>query len=914
MKNLDEEFYSLKSLNLSNRAYNSLMRNGIDNIEKLCSIPKTNFETMSGFGKKTLDEVFDCIDFIKTNDISNTNNINLKNNYKDLIEIDSKKYVDEKIEELNLSKRSYNCLKRNGINKISEIMNKDVEYFLSIKNMGKKSVDEIISALSNYKLILVEDCKSNQNETLIASIFDSLNEKLDIDFAKFNKQVGKILEAYTIIAEYENNFEFYLSDEKIRKMLLSSLYIKECYQIYLIDLIRENIYGCDLEYIFKNTPKLLQDDEFIDNIILNLLNNKKIIKIYDAYFIKYNSIFDESESILKESDYNIFIKRINNYTLEQIGIELNLTRERVRQKIVKILNIFCAKKIKFKEDLYLGIYKNYMISEEDFKIAFDDCKAYSYLKLRYSDYNNYNYEKSPLIDALSNDNIPKSIKRNIEKAVYKDYVKIGKEYIHCTRDEISNYVLKNFARKEITFDDFKDYYFMIIDELDKDYDNKLFMMERGYENKLAKSNSVLWKYGKKFRYYNINSYDFEELLTTLNLNQYRDVEYSTLKFYNLYPELMRDYDIQDEYELHNLLKKICDKDSYPLVDFCRMPNIVFGNADRDSQVLDLLLSLSPISNYDFAIEYEKEYGISANTVLANYMKNFEKYFYNGIYKIDAIMLPDVIANKLKQILTKDFYYIDDIYNIYRNEFPNFGVDMINPYSIKSLGFRVYSKYVISDRFSSAIDYFHHILTNDDFIDTTLFPSKIKQIVSYSSHFYKLKSDYEIIEISPNKLINIRWLNKKGIIIDNLFGFIEKVYSFTKDGDYFTIQSLEKSGFDNHLRKTNLGDWFYGSILTEAREKFSYLKIGGNKVFVKGIVDISFESFIEYIVFNEKNLFIELNELKNILIQKYQININVTKLLEMLNKSSMFYDKISKIIFADYDIYCENKGLLIKVVE
>lgn len=36
--------------------------------------------------------------------------------------------------------------------------------------------------------------------------------------------------------------------------------------------------------------------------------------------------------------------------------------------------------------------------------------------------------------------------------------------------------------------------------------------------------------------------------------------------------------------------------------------------------------------------------------------------------------------------------------------------------------------------------------------------------------------------------------------------------------------------------------------------------------------------------------------------------------EMLNKSSMFYDKISKIIFADYDIYRENQGLVIKVGE
>ena len=861
---------------------------------------------------QNFEDEFYCVDFINENSISTNNNINLKNNNIDLIVIDRKKYIDEKIERLNLSNRPYNCLKRNGINKISEILNKDLGYFLSIKNMGMKSANEIIDVLSNYNFIFVEDCEPDQKDTLISPIFNSLNEKMSIDFTKFNEHVGKILEAYTIIAEYENNSEFQLSDEKIREILLSSPYIKECYQIYLVDLIRGNIYGCDLDYIFKNTPELLQDDKFIHIIISNLLNDKKIIKIYDAYFIKYNSVFDESKSILKDSYYNILIKRINNYTLEQIGIDLNITREGVRQKIVKIVNILSAKKIKFEEDLYLGIYKNYMISEEEFKIAFNDCKVYYYLKLRYSDYDNYKYPKSPLIDALSNDNIPKSIKRNIEKAVYKDYVKIGKEYVHCTRDGISNYVLKNFARKEITFDDFKEYYSMILEELGKDCDNKLFLMERGYENKLVKSNSVLWKYGRKFRYYNIDGYDFEELLTTLNLNQYIDVEYSTLKFYNLYPELMRDYDIQDEYELHNLLRKICDKDENPLVDFGRMPNIVFGNPDRDYQVLDLLLSLSPISSHDFALEYEQEYGISANTVLSNYMKNFEKYFYNGIYKIDAVMFSDVIADKLKQILTKDFYYIDDIYNIYKNEFPKFSTDMINPYSIKSLGFRVYSKYVISDRFSSATDYFSHILTKDDFIDITLFPSKIKQIISYTSNFYKLKSESEIIEISPNKFVNIRWLNKNGINREDLFKFIEKVYNFTRTGEYFTIQSLEKIGFDNNLRTVNIGSWFYGSILAEARDKFSYIKIGRNKVFVKGTINISFENFIEYIVFNEQNLFIGINELKDILFENYQININVTKLLEMLNKSSMFYDKISKIIFADYDIYCENKGILIKV--
>ena len=100
MKNMEDEVYSLKSLNLSNRTYNFLLRNGIDTIEKLCSIPKIDLENISGFGKKSLDEVFECIDYIRTNGISNTNNLNLKNNNLAIIEIDNKKYIDERIEEL----------------------------------------------------------------------------------------------------------------------------------------------------------------------------------------------------------------------------------------------------------------------------------------------------------------------------------------------------------------------------------------------------------------------------------------------------------------------------------------------------------------------------------------------------------------------------------------------------------------------------------------------------------------------------------------------------------------------------------------------------------------------------------------------------------------------------------------------
>lgn len=66
----------------------------------------------------------------------------------------------------------------------------------------------------------------------------------------------------------------------------------------------------------------------------------------------------------------------------------------------------------------------------------------------------------------------------------------------------------------------------------------------------------------KMRYYDIDSRDYKELLDTLALDRFSNTEISTLKFFNDFPELMNKYDIRDQYELHNLLKKICNKENY----------------------------------------------------------------------------------------------------------------------------------------------------------------------------------------------------------------------------------------------------------------------------------------------------------------------------------------------------------------
>jgi len=58
------------------------------------------------------------------------------------------------IDDLELSARSSNCLKRAGIETVMELVDKDIADLIQIKNFGKKSADEINAKLSQYGLAL----------------------------------------------------------------------------------------------------------------------------------------------------------------------------------------------------------------------------------------------------------------------------------------------------------------------------------------------------------------------------------------------------------------------------------------------------------------------------------------------------------------------------------------------------------------------------------------------------------------------------------------------------------------------------------------------------------------------------------------------------------------------------------------
>ncbi|MBQ7581957.1 MAG: DNA-directed RNA polymerase subunit alpha [Lachnospiraceae bacterium] len=67
---------------------------------------------------------------------------------------DKKTVLEMNIDELELSVRSYNCLKRAGINTVEELCNKTSEDMMKVRNLGRKSLEEVLGKLKELGLQL----------------------------------------------------------------------------------------------------------------------------------------------------------------------------------------------------------------------------------------------------------------------------------------------------------------------------------------------------------------------------------------------------------------------------------------------------------------------------------------------------------------------------------------------------------------------------------------------------------------------------------------------------------------------------------------------------------------------------------------------------------------------------------------
>ena len=70
---------------------------------------------------------------------------------------EKEKVLDLTIDELDLSVRSFNCLKRAGISTVEDLINKSEEDMMKVRNLGRKSLEEVIAKLKSFGFALKSD-------------------------------------------------------------------------------------------------------------------------------------------------------------------------------------------------------------------------------------------------------------------------------------------------------------------------------------------------------------------------------------------------------------------------------------------------------------------------------------------------------------------------------------------------------------------------------------------------------------------------------------------------------------------------------------------------------------------------------------------------------------------------------------
>ena len=72
-------------------------------------------------------------------------------------EVKKEKVLEMTIEELDLSVRSFNCLKRAGIDTVEDLIGRTEEDMIKVRNLGRKSLEEVIQKLNSLGLGLKKD-------------------------------------------------------------------------------------------------------------------------------------------------------------------------------------------------------------------------------------------------------------------------------------------------------------------------------------------------------------------------------------------------------------------------------------------------------------------------------------------------------------------------------------------------------------------------------------------------------------------------------------------------------------------------------------------------------------------------------------------------------------------------------------
>ncbi len=726
------------------------------------------------------------------------------------------------------------------------------------KSENKYKLLYSVYELEKYGLsrILIENILVARNIS-IEDIDDTLREKFHVTPAKCEK----ILDAYKkMIIDLDIKKD--INKDIVYAVIKKSMNYKYATKEEIKDLLKEKRYNLD----------------GFDDIFKELLNENKIIYGNEGYRATYPTFLEELEKIKKdEKKYDIVMKKLKGYTLEQIGTEYNVTRERIRQIIAKEM-----KKIHHfeEEEKYLNEFCQYNFDYEEFQLLFKiNGLVYYYFKEK------YNHGKLDIFEYIKNNDISKEI----EDKIYKKYntVFFMGERIKLTKLDIVNVYLKHL--KNSTH----------IEQINEEL-NKIFVEygleehnDRALESMVDRNNYAIGTINRKFRGYNLVNIDQRVIGKLEKIFDLKKGYYSTLMIYNVYKKFFEEIDIRDEYELHDLIRRKLHP-SYD-IKFERMPNFIIGNINKKQFFYNEMLKYSPINIEIFLNYMEKYYGHKKETLKAYIQKEFTYNINQNIITVGYSRLKEEKINILKKYITEEIYNKEEIFNIFNEVIGEDYERYFNKYNMDMLNYKIVNNYVLKNNQKSIEECIKNRIIKKDFYE-------IEDKFATSTYYLilsELESKLEIIRFNENSYITIKKLEEVGIKKEDIINYKKYVIDNIGERKFFTIPYIQNILKFNIFEEYGFENVFFESIIGSI-DKIKKIRFSGTKVFCIRKDNFSKIDFISQVI-NDVGT-IDIYKLKDLIKKEYGIVIEKEDLQQTINESNLYYDKIIEKVFRNKEEY------------
>lgn len=634
-------------------------------------------------------------------------------------------------------------------------------------------------------------------------------------------------------------------------------------------------------------------------VLAELVNEGEVAREGDIYQRKFPPLKEVIASCaLPERVAQIILMRAAPHTLEEVGQAFGITRERVRQltsrdAVEPLLR-------RSREGRLASVYAQYDATFEELAATFE-ADELEWGALR--SFVRRHKQLLPFKVIVQDPLVPPMYRQRAQELRTRGFIEIDGTLVQAKRKEICHHLLKMHAsEQELSEDDVLRLYDALLKDKGLAKESDLKLSASYLRGTLHRIDNVLTVQGRKLRYYDFEEHDIAALLAQLNLDGLENREFSARVFFFRQPELMEEFELLNEHELHNVIRRYAEanpQESLPVKIARRSPILYTGSPEgRDAQVLELARMLSPVSTKDLAREYEARYGVDPASFMANYIKCLEPFTSRGTINLNVSLPSDNELAQLRDALHKDWYSLGQLETIIPSACPR-GRDAFNSATLWALGYTLYTDCALRSSWDNLYTYYTSLF-DQPLINKGSLPEEVESARSFGAYLWHQLKNLELLDYDEENWITRKGLEALEISPSDLGAFYEDVRSWCVSNNelYATTHLVRTQCPKLALFSYDLADEFYGSVLYALAKTSTSFSVQGTKVLTFGDAQPSINGLLRHIVTSLGSAYV--SDLERVMLERYGIALDQSRIREHARQTDLYYAGSIDRLYKSYD--------------